>query len=643
MLQRIRDNSSGPLAYAVVAVLILVFGVWGIGSYLTPSSHHPVATVAGHKISKQQLRRTVNQQYQQIKSRLGKQFDPSKISRPQIRRSALTHLIQSRLVIAYAKNAGYRISNKDVLAALKHKRAFQKNGQFSTKRYRSRLKRAGIKPAQYEAGIRQQLLSRLIGYEIQSQAFAVPRSVKLAYDRRHEKRQISLLRFDPSNWLSGITVSDAEIKKAYKNANQRYRQPPEVKLSYVTLAASKLNVQTKTDKAHLKKLYHKHSARFKTPAKRSGQLLRVPIKKSQGDAAHNLIQKIRARLKSGKSMAELAHSMADVYYRKIQSTTQQKADAPIAGPLFNTPKGQFSSPIQNANNWFIVQPTAVTPASKKPFSNQQVQNTLKRIAEKRARRAAFKQKRKQLSRLAYQAPNSLHTIANKLGLKIQNSGWITRHNGQGIGAHATVRKAAFSKDVRKKSLNSKVIKLGSKRVAVIRVSNSKAAQKKPLAAVRSEIVTHLKQQKARAKAKAAAQKARQQLKSGKTTLDALAQSDNRISVQHPGLVSRLSNKLHAPVKQAAFDAPPPESGHVRYALAKESGGTVVLIAVKKVDKPGKPKNPQQKHQFQRLRQRERRYMGSLEYGAFSAWLRQTRDVKIFDKSLKPQASSGASS
>ncbi len=93
-----------------------------------------------------------------------------------------------------------------------------------------------------------------------------------------------------------------------------------------------------------------------------------------------------------------------------------------------------------------------------------------------------------LDDLAYQAPNGLKTISDKLGLKIQHTGWITQQGGgSGLGQYAAVRKAAFSDAVLKDQLNSKVLDLGDQRHVVLRVVDHQKAQRKPLAEVRDTI------------------------------------------------------------------------------------------------------------------------------------------------------------
>lgn len=640
MLQRIRDNSSGPLAYTIVGLIVLVFGVWGIGSYFTPSPNQTVATVAGSKISEQALRRAVNQRYRRLRARYGEQFDPGAVSRSDIRRSELAELIRTRLVTQYAKSAGYRINDADVLAVLKQKKAFRKNGQFSVKHYRRVLQRAGIKPARFEAGIRHRLFSRVVETQIRSHAYSMPRGVARIYSRLHEKRRLAILRFDASAWRDNVNVSKQEIKSAYRGTDGKYRIPPRVKLAYVVLDANELEVNAKTGKKHLRDLYEQRKARFKMPAERAGQLIRISIEQDKANEARVRAQKIQKKLMAGRSMAQVAEGFAGVSTRPIELTTRANADQRIAEALFSTRQNQYSNPVHTDDAWFIVKPTGAESASMQPFGSPDVQQTLKGMAKQSARRNAFQARKKKLGKLAFQAPNSLDVIANNMGLDIQHSGWIGAQSGQGIGSHAAVRKVAFSKDVKKKRLNSDVIHLGKSRVAVIHVVDTRGAQKKPLSGVRGQIVSNLKKRQAHARAREAALDIQKKLQAGTTTLSKIASSNPRVTLQKAGLVSRSDNDLDSAVMEAAFSLPHPEGDNAGYTIARTNDGGIVLITVTEAKTPDSPKTKQQERQQEFLAQRQRLYFGLVEYGSFSAWLRSTREVTIHDKVLESAGSPG---
>ena len=193
MLQKIRDGSSGPLAYVVVAVIAVVFGVWGIGSYFTPSSDPVVASVGDTDINHSQLQRSFNQRYQRLQQMMGDNFDSDMFPSDRIRRNVLDSLIGQAVMTQYAKDAGYRVTDADLLSQIRNNPQFQENGQFSAQRYKALLGQAGMQPSQYEARLRQGMIGGQVRQVVAGTAFAVAPEVDAAYQQAHEQRQVSVL------------------------------------------------------------------------------------------------------------------------------------------------------------------------------------------------------------------------------------------------------------------------------------------------------------------------------------------------------------------------------------------------------------------------------------------------------------------
>src|SRR5690625_1055511 len=172
MLQKIRDGSSGPLAYIVVAVIAVVFGVWGIGSYFTPPSDPIVASAAGTNITQSQFRNAFNERYQQLRQRLGENFDSSEFPRDKVRKQVLDNLIDQVVMTNYAKDNGYQVTDADLLAYIRGNPQFQEDGKFSVQRYKNLLSQSRMTPSQYEARLRQGMLEGQVRQLVMGTAFA---------------------------------------------------------------------------------------------------------------------------------------------------------------------------------------------------------------------------------------------------------------------------------------------------------------------------------------------------------------------------------------------------------------------------------------------------------------------------------------
>ncbi|HET7313759.1 SurA N-terminal domain-containing protein [Salinisphaera sp.] len=632
MLQKIRDGASGPLAYIVVAVIAVVFGVWGVGSYFTPSADPVVASVGDTNITQSQLQQAFNQRYQRLRQMMGDHFDASMFPRDEIRKNVLDGMIEQAVMTQYARDNGYRVTDANLLALIRSNPQFQDNGRFSTQRYKALLAQAGIPPAQYEARLRRSMVAGQVRQIVAGSAFAAPPEVDAAYRRSHEQRKIEVLRFDPSAYSGQIKVDDQAIKNYYDSHPKQFMRPPRVKLAYVSLDADRLS-SDQPGPDRLQQLYQAHKSEFGTPAKRSAKQVRIPIKGGDDAKARQTVQSVIAAVNNGQSLKQAAAANDGAQFSRIDSQAKSALPDAVGSAVFGLKQGELSKPVRGDDAWYVLRTTAVTPAKTPGFDDPVVQARLKAMARDQARAKAFRSKSDKLDSLAYQAPNGLQTISNKLGLKIRHTDWISRDGGgSGLGQYTAVRKAAFSDAVLKDHLNSQVLELGDQRRVVLRVTDHQPAQRKPLTAVRDTIRQRLVAQRAEERAQQAAQQAMAQARQGKP-LAQIADNAKGATLSRPGFVGRDNGKLDPKVLDAAFGLPldAKQSGDAQYKVVSTDDGQAALVVVsasrvQSGDKQGGVPRKQ-------IAQRQAGYNANLEYGALSRYLRRQADVEIHESAL----------
>lgn len=628
MLQKIRDGANGPLVYIVVALIAVVFGVWGIGSYFTPSADPVVASAGDTDISHSQLQRAFNQRYQRLRQTMGDHFDSSAFPPDRIRKNVLDRLIDQAVMTQYARDAGYRVTDADLLAQIRSNSQFQDNGEFSAQRYKSLLSQAGTEPAQYEARLRQSMMGDQVRQIIVGSAFAAPPEVDAAYRQAHEQRKIDVLSFDASAYAQGLKIDDAAVQKYYDSHPHQFMRPPRVKLAYVSLDADQLS-PSQPDQAHLKKLYQDHKSEFGTPAKRSADEVRISIADKDEAKARQTVQKVIAAAKKGQSLEKIAASMHGVQYKQIDNQAKSALSDAIGSALFGLKQGALSHPVHGDDAWYVLRATGSAPAKTPQFDDSVVQARLQAMARKHARAEAFRSQSDKLDDLAYQAPNDLKTISDKLDLKIQHTGWVTRHgDSSGLGQYDAVRKAAFSDAVLKDKLNSKVLDLGDQRRVVLRVADHQKARRKPLSEVRATIHDRLVAQKAQQRAKHAAQQAMTKARDG-MSLGQIADQENGAKLRQPGFVGRDDSQIDSDVREAAFGVSlnADNSDTEKYRMVSADDGQVALVGVS-ASRINSDDSNNSSAQRQQIAQRQSRYNASLEYSALDRYRRQQADVDI---------------
>lgn len=634
MLQRIRDNASGPLAYAVVALITVVFGVWGIGSYFTDSPNPVVATVGGAEITKYELDREYDMRYQRLQRLMGENFDHELIKPQSFKREVLQGLIEREMLNQFAREEGFRTPDSRLLKELADDRRFQVDGKFAPDRYTAMLSQARISPAQYEAGIRGDLQLEQVRGSVLESAFVAPPEARLQYRLENQRRQVAYLHFDPEAYVDDIELADDQIEQYFAEHRGQYMQPERARLAYIELDRNALEDAEKPDEEYLRALYEQEKdTRFASPERRRARHILVRIDEdSDADAAREEILALKQQLDAGADFADLARRESD------DQTTAEKGGTldwvtrgsmvpAFEEKLFGMEEGAVSQPVKTDFGWHIISLQEIDPSTVKPFSGEDVQTELLDLYQSQERDERYRQLAEKLDSLSFEAPNSLQPISDELGLEIKETGWITRSsNAEGLGRYDAVRRAAFSDSVLKDGLNSTPVQLGGERQVVLRVKEHQQARQQSLEDVRESVRADLRAEQAAEQAQAAAEQALERIKGGQTVLE--AGQDTRADVKEAEWVTRSSDSVPAAVLSGAFGLPESAAdspdGVTLADMGARGESVVKLLAVEEAE-PDEvlSNNPTL---VEGLRSRR---AGS-EYAAFMAYLRNNFEVEIME-------------
>src|SRR5690606_7481181 len=131
--------------------------------------------------------------------------------------------------------------------------------------------------------------------------------------------------------------------------------------------------------------------------------------------------------------------------------------------------------------------------------------------------------------LAYEQPDTLEPLVDRFGLKVAESGWLSRTAGRPPLDNPRLLDALFGADAIEAKQNTEAVEVAPGKIVVARVIEHKARAMRPLADVRDDIRKTLLERKALKMAQQAGQEA----------LDALRRGDQvRANWNAPQRVSR---------------------------------------------------------------------------------------------------------
>jgi peptidyl-prolyl cis-trans isomerase D len=587
MLTAIRDRVSGWIAYFIVLLISIPFALWGVDQYFGGGDPLIAAEVNGVEIPVEAFNYQFQQQRRYLQQLAGGQL-PSGQDDAAIKQNVIEGMVRAEVLQQEAQAAGYRISDQAVLDELTGLEVFQTAGRFDPRRYAQLLQAQGQTRAGFEQNLRRQLGLSYFEEGISQSAFLPPSAQQELRRLQDQRRRFAYFVIPASS--ADVEISDQAIREYYRSHQTRFQTPERVQLAYVELSEQALADQIKPKTAALRQYYRDHADEYTTPEQRKLRhiLLKVPEGADQAaiEATRRRAEELAARLQAGEiefAAAAKEHSEDELSASAggdLGFVARGDLNPSVEDVLFELGKGEISEPVRTELGFQIIQLTDVKPAVQQAFS--EVREEVARDYRRSESQERFAAAAEQLEALSYEQSGSLEPAAEALDLAVQETGWLTRSQGEGIAANPAIRRAAFQTEVLQGGHNSDIVELGPGRIAVLRVVEHETARSKPLNLVREDIRQILAAQKARDQAAEMGEQALAALRSGET-LSAVAEK-YQTSVKQPGFVVRGGDKAPAPVVAEVFRLAKPRSGKPSFGGVPLPAGYAV-IALREVQ-PG---------------------------------------------------------
>lgn len=584
MLQSIRDQAQGWIAWVIVGLIILTFALFGIEQYAQGDKNIAVAEVNGQEIGANEFLSLYNRQKLRLQQQFGDMYD-SVVEDEKLRDQVLDALVESALIQQWSEDKNMLISDPQLAASIQSAQVFQKDGKFDEQTYKQILANNGLNVARFEYEQRQFLRESQFSNLTQASAFSTNSEVEQIALIQGQQRNVNYIRVDQRPFLSQVEVSDAEVETYFNENQAAYVIPEKVKVDFIELSHTKLAKQVTYTDEQLQAFYEANKGLFSSPEKRQARHILIRVDEAAGEtleAAEAKIKEIQDKLAAGETFAELAKTYSQdpgsaSSGGDLGSFEQGMMVSEFDDAVFSMKTGEVSEPVKTDFGLHLIKLENITPLSVKPLDvvkNDVIQQYQQQEAEK-----VYFDLLEQMNTLVYEQSDSLQPVADALGLTIETSEFFGRSGGQGIFANGKIIQAAFSETVLEQKLNSEAIEVSPKDSVVIRLNEFQPERKQALAEVKEAIVDELKREKAVAAANDLAQQLLVQLQAGE-----LPESVARDGVEwhQVGWIERNSQKLLPQMVQEFFSVAKPAEGQPQWKLYQLSTGDTTLLQVTQV-------------------------------------------------------------
>jgi peptidyl-prolyl cis-trans isomerase D len=585
MLQKITDtiDTHKWLWYSILGALALVFAAWGAYGIvnLNFSTSSYAAKANGQEISLDQARNAWLQEQAQLQQQYGGGSIPASVEKS-AQNQVLESLISDALVAQRTEKLGYRVSDPELIAAIRAEPAFQAGGQYSPEVAKYVLAQNNLTIDQFKDVERASLRRRQLLGGIISSDFITPAEAARAQALREQEREIQYAVLSADRYKSDAPIDPAAIQAYYKAHQAEYLVPESVDLKYAQLTLAQVASTETVSDGDVQKAYDKEKSGFVMPERREASQILIPFGKDPA-AALKQAQQVLALAKSGQSFAALAKKYSQdpgsarnggsLGWVDQASFAQLK---PFGDALFSIKAvGDIVGPVKTQYGYHIIKLEGIQAGRTKTLAEAAPQLE-----------AQLKQS---------QAKNRFGDIEDSIQDRLQDPGatlasltkefnltggevpqFLRGSGGAPLGAAMPLQSQLFGANaIAADTLGGPVV-LDNDKMVIFEVASRQPPHVKPLADVRDSIIAALQQQRETDAALAAAKAARAQLQSG-TSFDQVAKS-LKVSVEPPKFVGRGDPSIPAQVESVAFDSPKPVHGPVYEAVPLQNGGAA-LIAI----------------------------------------------------------------
>ena len=589
MLITIREKASGVIGWTVAGVIILVFAVWGIGSYFEGVSEIIVATADKIEINQQTYQQAMSDRRRRLVQMMGRNVDAELFSSTAFKRQVVEELIDTTLQNETLHASGFRISDAQLAALIQNTAVFHTDGQFDRDRYELLVQNAGMTIQGYESYQRQQGVVDQLVRGLGQSAIVSGNSIDKAWKLLDQRRIASYTTLEFDNFLDDIQVSEAAIEKEYQANLDGYFEPASIQVDYLKLSVEDLGAKLDVDEADILRMYEDNPDRYRQPGSRSVSHILLSVSPDAVDAQIDQVRRsaseIVARARGGESFASLAEVNSDDKGSAkrggelgvIRPGTMVK---PFEDAVFEMVEGEISEPVRTQYGFHVIRLDRITESTVQ--SLDQVRSEIKAEVRRLRAEEQFNELAEILGSTVFEQPDSLEPAADHLGVKVMRSEWFTQDAGTGIAEFQGVRDAAFGNEVLIDGLNSELIEIDQDNLVAVRKVDYRARRQLDLDEARPELEKRLRAVEASDRMEKAGEDLVARLKSG-ADWDELLIAHKLARVRLPEATETLLEPLEQVVARVVYAALVPLSGQIVYGGERISPARYAIYRLERVE------------------------------------------------------------
>jgi peptidyl-prolyl cis-trans isomerase D len=363
MLQAIRSRAGSLVVKGLFGLLILTFGIWGIGDiFRNRPTDTVIVTIGDQSIRAEDLQAAVRRELERLSARFGGAIDIQQAKKLGIIDDVLDELIDRSLLDQEAARLRLEVSDEVIRNAITDNPKFRTpDGQFDHALFNAVLAENHLTEDQFVTLMRRDIPRGDLRQAVVLGAVAPQSIVDLLYRYRNEKRVADIVALLIADAGDVGQPSDAELTAFYDAHQDLFRAPEYREFTLASLSPSDIAQGIEIPEATLKEQFDERQDEFQQPEQRQVEQILAP--------SEDKVKEAEAALVAGKDWKEVATQIAGQNPETIELGLMKREELPrvLADVAFELALNKPSEPMKTPLGWHILRVVKIEPAVTQTF------------------------------------------------------------------------------------------------------------------------------------------------------------------------------------------------------------------------------------------------------------------------------------
>jgi peptidyl-prolyl cis-trans isomerase D len=518
MFDFVRNNTKimMGLLFLLIIPSFVMFGIEGYSRF--NDGGVVVAKVNGNKIVQAEWDAAHKREVDRIRASMPN-VDVKMFDTPEAKYATLERLVREQVIAAAAQKLHLVASDARLARELQQSPSIASlrsaDGKLDMERYKQMVASQGMTPEMFETQVRADLSNRQVIQGVQASAYATPAQTQTALNAFMQRREAQILNFPATDFLSKVSLSDADLKAYYDKNAAQFQSPESADIEYVVLDIESLRQTVTVNEQDLKTYYEQNLQRLSSKEERRASHILITAAKDAPEA-----EKKAARAKA-EDLLKLVKAKPASFAEVARKNSQDPGSAVKGGDLdffgrgamvkvfedaaFSMKKSDISDVVESEFGYHIIQLTDIK--SPKAQSFESLRPSLEADLKKQQAQKKYAELAESFSNMVYEQSDSLKPVSDKLKLNIQKASQVARVPAASAPAknwlnHPALLQALFSDASLQKNRNTEAVEVAPNTLVSARVIKHHPATTLPFADVKDTVKRNLTQEKAAEMAKA---------------------------------------------------------------------------------------------------------------------------------------------